>query len=98
MISGTRTIDEVDLQSHQLEDAARRLTTIPVLLVRGRLSDVVSEQNVAEFRRLVPAMQYVEITGAAHTAASDVNDEFSDVVVDFVRTNLDVPSSRGASI
>ncbi|MCM6776794.1 alpha/beta hydrolase [Nocardia sp. CDC159] len=85
MLSGRG--EDIELHSEALEAAARDLT-IPVLLVRGRLSDVVSEQGVADFRTLVPHMEYVEIGGAAHTAASDVNDEFSDAVVDFVRTHL----------
>ncbi|RDI67362.1 alpha/beta fold hydrolase [Nocardia pseudobrasiliensis] len=80
--------EDVERHTELLEQAARQLS-IPVLLVRGRLSDVVSEQGVAEFRNLVPHMEYVEIGGAAHTAASDVNDEFSDAVVDFVRAHLE---------
>ncbi len=80
--------EDVERHTELLEQAARQLR-IPVLLVRGRLSDVVSEQGVAEFRNLAPHMEYVEIGGAAHTAASDVNDEFSDAVVDFVRAHLE---------
>ncbi|MFE6857961.1 alpha/beta fold hydrolase [Nocardia sp. NPDC057668] len=82
MMSGSG--EDIDLHSEVLEDAARRLT-IPVLLVRGALSDVVSETGVAAFRALVPAAEYTEIGAAAHTAASDANDEFTDAVVDFVR-------------
>ncbi len=78
--------EDIELHTAVLEEAARQLT-MPVLLVRGRLSDVVSEQGVAEFRRLVPHLEYVEIRGAAHTAASDVNDQFTDAVVDFVRAH-----------
>ncbi|GAB2695528.1 alpha/beta fold hydrolase [Nocardia thraciensis] len=86
--------EDIELHSAVLEDAARRLT-MPVLLVRGRLSDVVSEQGVADFRRLVPHLEYVEIGGAAHTAASDVNDEFSDAVVDFVRAHQPAAGQPG---
>ncbi|MBU3065152.1 alpha/beta hydrolase [Nocardia sp. NEAU-G5] len=88
MISGNAEV--IELHTTALEAAARKLT-MPVLLVRGRLSDVVSEQGVEDFRALVPQLEYVEIRGAAHTAASDVNDEFSDAVVDFVRAHLDSP-------
>jgi pimeloyl-ACP methyl ester carboxylesterase len=88
MISGNT--EDIELHTTALEAAARKLT-MPVLLVRGRLSDVVSEQGVENFRALVPQLEYVEISGAAHTAASDVNDEFSDAVVDFVRAHLDSP-------
>ncbi|WP_308014914.1 alpha/beta fold hydrolase [Nocardia coffeae] len=85
MMSGK--VEDIEAHTVALEEAARRLD-IPVLLVRGRLSDVVSEQGVADFRTLVPQLEYVEISAAAHTAASDVNDEFSDAVVDFVRAHL----------
>ncbi|MQY29059.1 alpha/beta fold hydrolase [Nocardia aurantia] len=79
--------EDLDLNADELEAAARELT-IPVLLVRGRLSDVVGEDSVAAFRALVPHLEYVEIAGAAHTAASDVNDQFTDAVVDFVRAHI----------
>ncbi|WP_307817628.1 alpha/beta fold hydrolase [Nocardia acididurans] len=79
--------EDIDFNSEVLEAAARNLR-IPVLLVRGALSDVVSEEGVAAFRALVPAADYIEIGSAAHTAASDANDEFTDAVVDFVRSRL----------
>jgi len=89
MMSGDVTPEDIELHTSLMEQAARKLA-IPVLLVRGRLSDVVSEHGVEEFRALVPHLEYAEIRAAAHTAASDVNDEFSDAVVDFVRAHLDV--------
>ncbi|RJO74957.1 alpha/beta hydrolase [Nocardia panacis] len=67
----------------ELEAAARALT-IPVLLVRGMRSDVVSAEGAAEFLELVPHAQLVEIGGAAHTAAGDDNDSFTDAVAKFV--------------
>ncbi|MBO0856555.1 MAG: alpha/beta hydrolase [Nocardia sp.] len=84
---GDQQPEDIEQQTEELEDAARALR-IPVLLVRGRLSDVVSEQGVEDLRALVPHMEYVQINGAAHTAASDVNDAFSDAVVDFARNHL----------
>lgn len=90
MLSGDVSPEDLELHTSLMEQAARELT-IPVLLVRGRLSDVVSERGVEDFRALVPHLEYVEIQAAAHTAASDVNDEFSDAVVDFVRAHLDQP-------
>ncbi len=70
---------------HHLElmEMARRLT-LPVLLVRGRLSDLVTEQEVAEFRELVPHAGYVDVAGAAHMIAGDRNDVFTDAVVGFL--------------
>ncbi|MGY1944470.1 alpha/beta fold hydrolase [Nocardia asiatica] len=66
-----------------MEDAARALR-IPVLLVRGMRSDVVSAEGAEAFQRLVPHAQLVEIGGAAHTAAGDDNDSFTDAVAKFV--------------
>lgn len=78
--------EALDLHTRPLEDAARDLR-IPTLLVRGALSDVVSQEGVDAFRALAPHAEYAEIGAAAHTAASDANDEFTDVVVDFVRAH-----------
>ncbi|ORU96091.1 alpha/beta fold hydrolase [Mycolicibacterium fallax] len=74
-----------DLVAHteHLERAAIELT-IPLLLIRGKLSDVVSPEGVADFLAKVPGAEFVELGGAGHTAAGDDNDAFSDAVVDFV--------------
>lgn len=77
-----RVEDPSDM-TEQMESAARTLT-IPVLLVRGMQSDVVSSEGAAAFQELVPHAQLVEIGGAAHTAASDDNDSFTDAVAKFV--------------
>lgn len=66
-----------------LEQAAVELG-IPILLIRGKLSDVVSEEAVADFLGKVPAAEFVELSGAGHTAAGDDNDAFSEAVVEFV--------------
>ena len=66
-----------------LEQAAMKLS-IPILLIRGKLSDVVSEEAVQDFLKVVPNAEFVELTGAGHTAAGDDNDAFSEVVAQFV--------------
>ncbi len=67
----------------KLEQAVLNLT-IPILLIRGKLSDVVSEEGVQHFLETVPHAEFVELSQAGHTAAGDDNDAFSDVVVQFV--------------
>ncbi|HLS76043.1 MAG TPA: alpha/beta hydrolase [Nocardia sp.] len=84
MIAGRARDADTDIMARVLEPAARALR-IPVMLVRGRMSDVVSEEAVAEFLDQVPHAQVVEIGNAAHTAAGDDNDAFTDAVADFVR-------------
>ena len=66
-----------------LREAARRLT-MPVLLIRGRMSDVLSEAGVHDFLRLVPHAEVADIAGADHMVAGDRNDAFNTAVFDFL--------------
>lgn len=66
-----------------LVDAAREVSA-PTLLVRGLLSDMVSEETVEDFVTLVPHAQTVDVSGAGHMIAGDNNDSFSAAVVDFL--------------
>ncbi|WP_343602810.1 alpha/beta hydrolase [Mycobacterium sp.] len=79
----TKPADDPQLRTEMLEQAAINLT-IPILLIRGKLSDVVSTEGVQDFLAKVPTAEFVELPGAGHTAAGDDNDAFSDVVVEFV--------------
>jgi len=67
----------------ELERAVQELR-IPILLVRGKLSDVVSPEGVEDFLAKVPHAKFVELSDAGHTAAGDDNDAFSAAVVQFV--------------
>jgi pimeloyl-ACP methyl ester carboxylesterase len=64
-------------------EAARDIR-IPVMLIRGRLSDVVSEENAQEFLRVVPHAEYVDLEHAAHMVAGDRNDAFTESVAEFI--------------
>ena len=79
----TAPLDDPFVRTEKLEKAAIALT-IPILLIRGRLSDVVSEEGVKDFLEKVPSAEFVELSDAGHTAAGDDNDAFSEVVVQFV--------------
>jgi pimeloyl-ACP methyl ester carboxylesterase len=57
---------------------------IPTLLVRGRLSDVLSEESARDFLALAPHAEYVDVADAAHMIAGDRNDAFTGAVVDFL--------------
>lgn len=63
---------------------------IPTLLVRGGLSDVLSEEGAQHFLELVPQAEYVNVTGAAHMVAGDRNDVFAGAVVDFLGRTVPV--------
>jgi pimeloyl-ACP methyl ester carboxylesterase len=71
------------IPTDQLDAAAARLQ-IPIMLVRGMLSDVVPDEVLAAFRERVPHAEVTELRSAGHTAAGDDNDAFSEAVVDFV--------------
>ncbi|HZE66420.1 MAG TPA: alpha/beta hydrolase [Sporichthyaceae bacterium] len=74
-----------DVHARQLEvEAAVRQITVPILLVRGVLSDVVDDEGIVLMRELAPQLQVTDIAGAAHTAAADNNDAFVSTVTDFV--------------
>jgi pimeloyl-ACP methyl ester carboxylesterase len=70
--------------SRERLQAAARALTIPTLLVRGRMSDVVSEESVRELRELVPHAEYTDVAGATHMVAGDDNDAFSAAVIAFL--------------
>jgi pimeloyl-ACP methyl ester carboxylesterase len=74
-----------DMSEHRqsLERAADNLN-LPVLLVRGGLSDVLTEEGAQSFLQQCPHAEYVNVTGAAHMVAGDRNDIFSGAVVDFL--------------
>ena len=72
-----------EVVSDLLHEAARNLD-LPTLLVRGGLSDVVSQEGADEFLRAAPQARFVDVTDAGHMVAGDQNDIFGDVIVDFL--------------
>jgi pimeloyl-ACP methyl ester carboxylesterase len=79
----TKPEDDPFVRVEKLEQAAMNLE-IPILLIRGKLSDVVSSEGVQDFLAKVPRAELVELSDAGHTAAGDDNDAFTDAVVQFV--------------
>lgn len=67
----------------RLFDAARRLQ-VPTLLVRGRESDMLTEEAAREFLEVVPHAQHADVAGARHMVAGDRNDVFANAVVTFL--------------
>jgi pimeloyl-ACP methyl ester carboxylesterase len=57
---------------------------IPMLLVRGQMSDLVSQERADEFLVRFPQVEFVDVCGAGHMVAGDRNDVFADAVVDFL--------------
>lgn len=66
-----------------LSGAARQLQ-VPTLLVRGALSDVVSDEGARELLDVVPRARHVDVAEASHMVAGDRNDAFTATVIEFL--------------
>jgi pimeloyl-ACP methyl ester carboxylesterase len=82
LMSGPSRIDATR-DPDRLERAARALR-VPTMLVRGRMSELVAEEDARAFLALVPQARYVDVSGAGHMVAGDRNDPFTDAVVEFL--------------
>ena len=58
--------------------------TVPTLLVRGKMSDLVTEEGAKGFLAEHPQAEYVDVSGAGHMVAGDKNDVFTAAVVEFL--------------
>ncbi len=80
---------EMDKRTLRLEACARALR-LPTLLVRGGLSDVLSDEGARAFLDSAPHSEYVNITGAGHMVAGDRNDVFAQAVIEFLGRTVPV--------
>jgi len=84
---------DIDERRKRLEECARRLT-VPTLLVRGGLSDLLTEEGVRDFLRLAPHSEYVNGKDAAHMVAGDRNDAFASSVIAFLTRTVPVHGTK----
>jgi pimeloyl-ACP methyl ester carboxylesterase len=76
-------------RSFRNEDAERLLAaaakiSVPLLLVRGGRSEVVTDATATELQSLVPHARYADVPGAGHMVAGDANDPFTEAVTEFL--------------
>ena len=83
---------DMDKRTERLIACAKNLS-LPSLLVRGGLSDVLSEEGAQHFLELCPHSEYVNITAAGHMVAGDRNDVFGNAVIDFLQRTVPVSGS-----
>ncbi|MEC4019880.1 alpha/beta fold hydrolase [Streptomyces sp. H27-D2] len=69
--------------AERLLDAARH-ADVPILLVRGQISDVVREDIAEQFCARVPHARRVDVADAGHMVAGDRNEHFIDAIVPFL--------------
>ena len=61
---------------------------VPVLLVRGQMSDLVSQECAEEFLARFPQVEFTDVRGAGHMVAGDRNDVFAEAVLDFLHRRV----------
>ncbi len=65
-------------------EAAAAAVSLPMLLVRGSVSEIVADEDVAALRAVAPAMEFVDVEGAGHMVAGDRNDVFAAAAIGFL--------------
>jgi pimeloyl-ACP methyl ester carboxylesterase len=62
---------------------------IPTLLVRGRSSDLLSEDGVRDFLERAPHAEFADVAGAGHMVAGDRNEIFNQAILGFLDRHRD---------
>nr|WP_245594019.1 alpha/beta hydrolase [Arenimonas metalli] len=88
----TEFIPDTDGLQGTIEDACRALD-VPVLLVSGGRSDLVTDHTVEHFLELAPHARHVRLPQATHMVAGDDNSAFTDTLLTFLH---DLPAPTAA--
>jgi len=83
---GRTEVPQEDFQG--LFEAALANIRVPTLLVRGLLSDVVTDEGIQDFLTKIPGSKLADVGDASHMVAGDQNDAFSTAVVDFLEHDV----------
>lgn len=67
----------------ELEQSVRDIK-VPIHLVRGRMSELVSDASVEAFKALAPHAHFTDVADARHMVAGDKNDVFTAAVSNFL--------------
>lgn len=62
---------------------------VPMLLIRGQVSDLVSQERADEFLARFPQVEFTDVRGAGHMVAGDRNDIFAEAVLGFLARHVD---------
>src|SRR6201988_3282958 len=86
-ISNTASLPPIELADVDRMNAAVDAilaSGAPMLLVRGQMSDLVSQERADEFLARFAQVEFIDVRGAGHMVAGDRNDVFADAVLDFL--------------
>jgi len=91
-ISGTAPFPPFEVtdadRMHAAVDAILR-NGVPMLLIRGQVSDLVSQERADEFLARFPQVEFTDVRGAGHMVAGDRNDIFAEAVLNFLARKVD---------
>ena len=76
-ISSERGKENPDMRNPELLNELCSNISVPMLLVRGKLSDLVTEVQVSEFLEMFPGASYADVSDAGHMVVGDKNDAFA---------------------
>jgi pimeloyl-ACP methyl ester carboxylesterase len=65
-------------------DEAVASLRLPVHLVRGASSDLLTQEAAEDFKKQVPGLVYSDIAGAGHMVVGDRNDAFAGAILGFL--------------
>jgi peroxiredoxin len=82
--AGLETLRTRQVRNGELMAEVLAGVEVPMLLVRGRMSDLVTEEGARQFLAEFPGARFVDVSGAGHMVAGDRNDVFTAAVVDFL--------------
>ena len=82
----SRTNNRSDYKSRQRIYAES--VNVPTLLIRGALSNVVTQEEVDDFLETIKHAEFIEIDRAAHMIAGDRNDIFANAAISFLQKTL----------
>jgi len=83
-VNGPHPVHSGRMRNDEYRARAARALTIPTLLVRGRQSELVSQDHAEEFLTLVPHARLADVSGAGHMVAGDRNDIFQNAILEFM--------------
>ena len=83
-VGGTADFPPAEIMDTERLNAAVGAIEVPMLLVRGRMSDLVSRDGVTAFLERFPDVAFADVSGAGHMVAGDRNDAFTAAVMTFL--------------
>ncbi|ORA17321.1 alpha/beta hydrolase [Mycobacterium angelicum] len=90
-ISGTAALPPIEVTDRDRLYAAVAAILrdgVPMLLIRGQMSDLVRQESADEFLARFPQVEFADVRGAGHMVAGDRNDVFAAAVQDFLARHV----------